>query len=138
MKHRYSFGEILGCASARLKGADNKANAGKTCLYQILISEAAYIIWLLRCTRVISNNNDQGKWPQKQQIIHSLRKQLELRLRMDIIHTNESKYDKKAIRKGKVVATWTGLIKDEESSAHNWASNPGVLVGVRQTESHTA
>lgn len=132
------YGEILGCASARLAGNNKRINAGKTRLYQILISEAAYKIWSLRCKRVIHNNNDQEKWPRPPQIIQSLRKQIELRLRMDCIHTNEHKYKKKAIQKNLVVATWRDLLINEDSLPPDWISKPGVLVGIRWTEPHTA
>ncbi len=106
------YGEILGCASARLKGHNNKHNKGKIRLYQILISEAAYLIWTLRCTRVIKQNDESDKLTKKQKIINQLRK----KLKMDCIciHTNESKFGRKTLRQKIVKKTWSGTLEDED------------------------
>jgi hypothetical protein len=81
--------------------------------------------------RVISNENERSKWPSEENIIKSLQAQLNLRLRMDCMHTNEHKFNKKALSCSKVTATWRGLLRNEGYLPENWASNPGVLVGIR-------
>jgi hypothetical protein len=75
-----NFGEIMGCASAAFYDENGKYNIGKTRLYQILISEAAHIIWTIRCKRVISDNNNQQKWPTNQSLSLKLNKQINHRL----------------------------------------------------------
>ncbi|KAJ3885656.1 hypothetical protein GG344DRAFT_58859 [Lentinula edodes] len=47
------FGIILGWGLANFKNDDNKPLSGDSRLYTILISESAYLIWKLRCERVI-------------------------------------------------------------------------------------
>ncbi|XP_006457646.1 hypothetical protein AGABI2DRAFT_80021 [Agaricus bisporus var. bisporus H97] len=126
-----TYGEILGCASAKLTYDDGKVNMGQTRLYQILISEAAYKIWSLQCKRVISDSNDRTKWPSKTNIENALQAQINLRLRVDCLQTNERKYGNKALSADKVKATWKGLLKDEDLLPDNWIANPGFLVGIR-------
>jgi hypothetical protein len=130
-ENKPTFGEIIGCASAKITNHANKIDFGLTRFYQILISEAAYKIWSIRCKRVISNDNDRSKWPSEDNIKKDLLSQINLRLRMDCLHTNECKFDKKALSSGKVTATWKGLLRNEGYLPENWASNPGVLVGIR-------
>jgi ribonuclease HI/exonuclease III len=126
-----AFGVILGCASAKITNHENKTKVGQTRLYQILLSEAAYKIWSIRCKRVISNDNDRSKWPSETNIVNDLRSQINLRLRMDCLQTNEQKFERKALSQSKATATWKGLLKNEEFLPEKWASNPGVLVGIR-------
>jgi len=62
-----TLGTILGCSSISLQpsrpGRQNQrrrhtaAHKGPTCLFQILLSESAYLIWTLRCKRVIQEKN---------------------------------------------------------------------------------
>ena len=66
---RISSGIILGCNLLEIKTRKQSASAqdnqtdeptldpGPTRLAKILISEAAYLIWTLRCDRVINNGN---------------------------------------------------------------------------------
>ncbi|KAJ7780648.1 hypothetical protein DFH07DRAFT_765167 [Mycena maculata] len=51
-----SFGTILGCGLAEFCDENGKAKRGTQRLYQILISESAYLIWKLCNDRVISRD----------------------------------------------------------------------------------
>lgn len=126
-----NYGSILGCASTTFQNEDGTTNVGKTRLYQILISETAYLIWTMRCTRVIEHDNDQTKWPSRINIKRQLERKLNLRLKMDCLQTNEIKYKKKAICSRKVKATWSGTIVNEKNLQLDWVMFPGVLVGIR-------
>jgi ribonuclease HI len=126
-----AYREILGCASTRLVNQENKTNTGLTRLYKILISEAAYKIWSIRCKRVITHDNERSKWPTKVNILNDIRSQINLRLRIDCMQTNEKRFEVKALSCSKVTATWRGILQNEEYLPENWASNPGVLVGIR-------
>jgi ribonuclease HI len=128
---RPSYGEILGCASIQIKTPENKINGGLTRLFQILVSEGAYLIWVLRCRRVIEFEDDPGKWPTKNNIITSLKHKINLRLRMDCIHTNNARFDRKAIRQSKMKKTWSGTLENEQDLPPDWPRSKGVLVGIR-------
>jgi hypothetical protein len=126
-----SYGEILGCASIKITTDEGKHNAGRTRLFQILVSEGAYLTWILSCKRVIEFENNPRKWPKKNQILNALLHRLNLRLRLDCLHTNEARYNRKAIRQQSVKKTWSGLLINEENLPPNWPRSSGVLVGIR-------
>jgi len=128
-----AYREILGCASTRIVNQENKTNIGLMRLYKILISEAVYKIWSIRCKRVISHENEQPKWPTKASITNDVRSQINMCLRIDCIQTNEKRFKRKALSCGKVTAMWRGTLQNEEYLPENWASNPRVLVGIRVT-----
>lgn len=128
--HKPNLGEILGCASTKFRSPDGKIDKGKTRLYQILISEAAYLIWTLRCTRVIERDNERAKWAKKNQILNQLKYRLNLRLKMDCILTNERKFSQRALRPKTVLKTWGGLIQNEADLPNDWTKGFGVLVGI--------
>lgn len=124
----------MGCALANFYDENGKYDAGKSRLYQILISEAAYQIWLIRCKRVINNENNERKWPSTQHIRLKLEKQINIRIKMDCIHTNEYKFNKKTLNKNSVKNTWRGLLENENRLPNNWTSKPGVLVGIQLSQ----
>jgi hypothetical protein len=92
---------------------ENRYCMGLTRLYQILISEAAYKIWTIQCKRIIGDNSKRRKWLTRTNIVNEQQTQLNLRLRMDCLHTNERKFDRKAISQQKVESTWKGLQRNE-------------------------
>ncbi|KAJ7676571.1 hypothetical protein DFH06DRAFT_976497, partial [Mycena polygramma] len=56
------IGTILGCGIAEFKDRKGVIDKETGRLFKILISESAYLIWLLRCERVISRRNDPAKY----------------------------------------------------------------------------
>ncbi|KAF7797785.1 hypothetical protein EIP86_008987 [Pleurotus ostreatoroseus] len=56
-----SFGTVLACGTASLSDPDNNPQPSTSRLYRILLSESAYLIWCLRCTRVIEHGDDPAK-----------------------------------------------------------------------------
>jgi hypothetical protein len=128
---RPSYGEILGCASVKITSHNDKINIGQMRLYQILISEGAYLIWILRCKRVIEFENNPNKWPTRNQVLNSLKHRLNLRLRIDCLHTNKARFDRKAIRQSLVKKTWCGTLINKQDLPPDWPRSNGVLVGIR-------
>ena len=59
-----STGAILGCGLASFTTENGKSDAAKNRLYQILISESAHLVWVLRCERRIqgSDEYDHSEW----------------------------------------------------------------------------
>ncbi|KAJ7161041.1 hypothetical protein C8R46DRAFT_905409, partial [Mycena filopes] len=97
---------------------------GTTRLYRILISESAYLIWLLRNERVIN-----GKTLHPDEIRNRWKHRLDIRT-FDCLMTNKAKYKSKAIKKSLVLATWTKIIQDEDRLPPDWTRETGVLVGI--------
>jgi hypothetical protein len=93
------------------------------------VSESAFLIWKLRCTRIIELGENEVLWPSKQEIhnwwIHAISRHLAL----DQAMTN-TRYGKKALNKFLVLHTWSGVLKDEASLPEDWIRQPGVLVGI--------
>ncbi|KAJ7838133.1 hypothetical protein B0H14DRAFT_2790144, partial [Mycena olivaceomarginata] len=98
-----TFGEILAC------GVIKKKSRGKSRLYRILLSESAYLIWKLRCERVIGGKPGASD----QEIENRWRWTINNRLEIDRLLMN-TKWGKHTIQKL--------LPKD-------WTGKAGVLVG---------
>ncbi|XP_006463112.1 hypothetical protein AGABI2DRAFT_51550, partial [Agaricus bisporus var. bisporus H97] len=109
-----NVGEILGITSITEKDERGAPDIGKTRLYHILISECAYLIWNLRCERVIQHGDSSDQWNHTDtQIKNRLSHRLNTRFRLDCILTNSRKFNRKAIRESLVTATWSGILTND-------------------------
>ena len=95
---------------------------GKTRLLQILISESAHLIWVLRCERTIQENNHSDK-----EIKARWLRKINERLTCDRIITTKIKRDKRHITIAK--NTWRHALQKHRVLPDNWLSNREVLVG---------
>ncbi|KAJ3805258.1 hypothetical protein F5876DRAFT_91579 [Lentinula aff. lateritia] len=99
------FGSILCCGLADFKDGREKRKPEISRLFRILISELAYLIWKLRCERVIGE-----KMICKTQITNKWIWTIESRLNLDCLLTSKKlskgKLSKKIVKKtwGKVVS----------------------------------
>ncbi len=98
-----TLGLILGCGLARI------APAGDKRLWKIIIAESAYLIWFLRCKRVIEN---EGRPFAEAEIRNKWVKRMNERLRLDCRMTDK-KFEKRALSKKLVHQTWEGTLKDD-------------------------
>ena len=131
-----SLGIVLGCgaitpqAPPRPGGNDHRQpsrNNGATRLMQIIISESAYLIWVIRCERVI-----RGETHNAREIRARWLKTINKRLTEDKIIATTIKRDSTHIRR--VKNTW-GKLLDKERGGNlpdDWINDPEVLVGTRQ------
>ena len=143
-----SLGIILGCGTITLPPAENQENPGDEGtdqrnrnqgakrLLQILISEAAHLIWVLRCERVITDEEEEEDPNPRNQRIHTDReihsrwlKVINARLTEDKITATRVKRDKTTMQR--VKETWEPLLKKIADLPHNWVYNREVLVGRR-------
>ena len=126
------MGTIIGCGSIHLQTDDapnnnNQPNAerirqGPTRLLQILISEAAYLIWAMRCERVM-----QGKSHNANEIKERWLRNINERLTIDRIQATIIKRDEGFTKL--VVKTWEQALKKESELPIDWINNSEVLVG---------
>jgi hypothetical protein len=106
-------------------------------LLQILISEAAHLIWVLRCERVIVDDSDENQAEEQiprrthtnTEIKSRWLKAINTRLIEDKITATKVKRDKTSTLK--VKETWELLLKKSAELPHNWVHNREVLVGRR-------
>jgi lysine/ornithine N-monooxygenase len=90
--------------------------------------ESAYLIWILRCERVIAKDNSPFS---EEEIESRWWKMMNERLHLDMRMTNK-KFEKKAISKRLVKNTWKRLIQNENELPEDWVNLAGVLVGIEQ------
>ena len=93
-------------------------------LLQIIISEAAHLVWVLRCERVIQEKNidEQGISTRWHRAINE-------RLTTDRITAYQTKRDQKFTKLAK--HTWKKPLKQSGTLPVNWFQNREVLVGMR-------
>ena len=134
-----SLGIILGCGSIERNDLPNgqnpndendqdnqrtHTNAGAARLLQILLTESAHLIWVLRCERVI-----QGRNHETTEITKRWRDNINKRLTEDRITATVIKQDKASIHK--VRSTWEGVLEKTRALPNDWLHNREVLVGRR-------
>ena len=101
------------------------SKAGETQLRQILISESAHLIWVLRCERVI-----QEKRHNVEEITKRWHNVINKRLTDDRIIATQIKRTKKALQK--VKGTWEKTLEKDGDLPELWIQNKKVLVGRRR------
>ncbi|KAL4255512.1 hypothetical protein AB1N83_014246 [Pleurotus pulmonarius] len=121
------IGNIIGCALSKASEGKNKTDPGGKRLWRIIISESAYLIWKLRCERVIQNGNTVFSI---QEVNNRWLAAINNRLELDCDMTDKS-LGKRALKAKVVLQTWKGALKGEGQLPRNWIKTGGVLVGIR-------
>ena len=125
---------ILGCGSivrishSEPNNAENHehcSDTGAVRLLQILLTESAHLIWVLRCEHVIQQK-DHNMNEIKTRWVANINKWLT----EDKIIATKVKWDKTSIRK--VRSTWEALLKKTWELPYNWLQNREFLVGRRE------
>ncbi|KAI9064313.1 hypothetical protein FKP32DRAFT_1553087, partial [Trametes sanguinea] len=120
-----SYGLYLAASAVTVCGSDGRTLAGATRACKLLLSEAAYLIWRLRCQRVI----EWAETPTKQHSVAAVHNQwaalLRRRQKVDRLACQERYTMLSKLSANLVEATWTGLLDDDDST-----TMPGVLVGI--------
>lgn len=123
---------ILGTTTITLKDGRGKVSEGRSRLFQMILSESAYLIWLLRCEWRIGREADPFQLHHKAEVEARWRKIMTKRLRMDWALTNVKALGKKALRKSEVNRTWYMVQDCSNGSGYTLlraAGGTGGLVG---------
>nr|GAT54724.1 predicted protein [Mycena chlorophos] len=116
-----TIGTIMASGAVKVK------DVGAARLFRILVSESAYLIWKMRCERVI----DEKPEASLQEIKNRWRKAINSRIEIDCALTDTKKYRGKAIARTLVQKTWKKVLHDEINLPPNWMkAGIGVLVGI--------
>ncbi|KAJ7254128.1 hypothetical protein C8J57DRAFT_1076442 [Mycena rebaudengoi] len=120
-----TIGLILGCSLVEFRNSTGKKNRAAARLFRIMISESAPIIWKLRNERIISgrkhfNLEIHNKWVNC----------LNMRLKMDQLLTDISRYGSRATKLEWVLQTWDRVLMDNKNLPEIWIWQSGVLVGI--------
>ncbi|KAL1738774.1 hypothetical protein HDZ31DRAFT_50467, partial [Schizophyllum fasciatum] len=108
-----SMGEVLGGALVSIRGEDGKRKIGDERLYRIIMSEAAYAVWLARNERVIQHENDPERYANPSSLPLKLRGQLRRRRAIENVLTDARRFGPKAIPPETTSETWRDLPIDE-------------------------
>ncbi|KAN0085904.1 hypothetical protein V8E55_007038 [Tylopilus felleus] len=124
-----SYGTILGCNLLTFR-SKSKISYGKSCLFTILVSESANLVWKLRCECIFKMHGDHTKFHSTEEIRNKWIFTINSRLKFDQLYTNRSIFGKKAIPIKTVLQTWSGTLLEEENLQDDWSQQSGVLVGI--------
>ena len=121
-----TFGLILGCGSIsppnHRTGTPPLPATAQARARRILISESAYLIWTLRCERVIA-----GKAHTVESIRNRWIGKINLRL---LIDRQRARSLHRPGLKRQVQNTWTPLLANQPNIPPDWVTDPEVLVGI--------
>ncbi|KAJ6505422.1 hypothetical protein C8R45DRAFT_817358 [Mycena sanguinolenta] len=124
-----SLAAILGCGLLGFDDEDAKKRRSTQRLYRILMSESAYLVWLIRNDRVITR---AGEPLLETVILNRWIFTLNQRLQQDITLANRKAGGKSPrLVPSLVKETWAGLLDDEDKLPPNWLRGTRVLVGSR-------
>ncbi|KAF6750380.1 hypothetical protein DFP72DRAFT_817847, partial [Ephemerocybe angulata] len=122
-----NLGMVLGISEIEIKRENGSTDRGLTRLFRILISEAVYLIWLLRCEWRIGREADPMKVHPANEVAARLHARISRRMKMDWNLTNRSIHKTRALDKSLVGRTWNRLKLSEMGTTVT--TGEGVLVG---------
>ena len=127
-----NLGIILGCGSINPESRNDQRNnqqrnrrktlPGPTRLLQIILSESAYLTWVLRCERVI-----QEKTLHESEIKGRWLRVINERLTINKITATKTKRNNGFTNL--IVNTWEQILEKERELPPNWINQSEVLVG---------
>ncbi|KAH9850898.1 hypothetical protein C2E23DRAFT_733868 [Lenzites betulinus] len=123
-----TFGAVLGIPSMECRREGSEGPPGRTRLMRIILSEMAYLIWKIRCERVIEWSGEPGRIHKGTHIQNLWYSAINERLRIDMDRTSR-KWKKRRLPPKTVLDTWRGTLQDEASLPEDWTGMAGVLVG---------
>ncbi|KAI0667436.1 ribonuclease H-like protein, partial [Trametes maxima] len=124
-----SLGLALSGPLLTLEDAKGKPKKGLTRLAKILIAESTYLIWVLRCQRVIDWESTDRQEHSEREIKMRWKATMDKRYEMDIAMTNKRVAGNKAIHKALVKETWEGISARRNDDGNRQNRGSGVLVG---------
>ncbi|KAF6742999.1 hypothetical protein DFP72DRAFT_829153 [Ephemerocybe angulata] len=121
---------ILGIGMIEIKGRNGETSTGRTRLFKILISESAYLIWLLRCEWRIGREQNTLQIHTKHEIIARWKLAIARRLRLDWALTSKLSFGKKALNAAEVKRAWKHIADHAKfGTLRDDLVEEGVLVG---------
>ncbi|KAI1784287.1 hypothetical protein LXA43DRAFT_1124046 [Ganoderma leucocontextum] len=123
-----SWGTALGAACVVLKSdSDARLHAAEQ-LWTILWTESLYLIWKLRCERVIGRD---GQQLTEREVTNRWYATIDQRLTLDR-RTAALAVGKRALNPSIVESVWTPILDVKEELPDGWVVKSGVLVGIKR------
>ncbi|KAI0089041.1 hypothetical protein BDY19DRAFT_889612, partial [Irpex rosettiformis] len=128
-----NLGTIMGANLIKILDKEGQDILHQSRLQQIIITESAYLIWKIRCERVIEKGTDQGNWHSEREISERWRAMLRRRMSFDFAMTHPKLPKSKRLDPALVKETWSNVRMNLSAINPRVFHSPGVLVG-RLTE----
>ena len=122
-----SLGDQLGCTITK---RENEGDKGTRRFMTIMISEASYKIWKIRCEWRIGRNSDPERMPTQNEIKGRIRAAIARKMKTNCLATDNERFGKKAIGSELVKDTWSNLAQGLKSPLRSWKKIAVVLVGI--------
>ncbi|KAI0723595.1 hypothetical protein C8Q76DRAFT_672304 [Earliella scabrosa] len=123
-----TFGLMVGVTAMSLSEVMKKNTAYLDRFMRICVMESTYLIWKIRCERVIERGDDSESWHSPHEARSRWYAAINRRLTMDKAMTSR-KLGMKATKKHIVLETWRGVLSGGANDVDDWLGMPGVLVG---------
>ncbi|KAH9911757.1 uncharacterized protein B0H18DRAFT_891836 [Fomitopsis serialis] len=122
--------EIIGVGLRAWKKAGPSKDEDKEAsrLWKILLSESLYLIWKLRCERVIGHADEEGWTHSDRSVSRKWAHAMNARISQDRAMTH-ARFGRTALKRDQVLGTWKGTLKDEQHLPSDWTRSR-VLVGI--------
>ncbi|KAH9911854.1 uncharacterized protein B0H18DRAFT_823024, partial [Fomitopsis serialis] len=88
-------------------------------LWRILVSESAFLIWKLRCERVIGHESEEDWNHSHRAIVNRWKRTIEDRLHLDMTMSHK-RFGRKSLKVDSVLGTWNGVLFDELALPEDW------------------
>ncbi|EIW61280.1 ribonuclease H-like protein [Trametes versicolor FP-101664 SS1] len=124
-----TLGAVTGAHLWTIMNEKDEIRCGATRLARMIVGEAAYLVWKLRCERVIGWADEPQKTHSREEIANRWMATVNKRLSMDCAMTSKRLAGRHVIAQEVVEATWGGVLHDEKSLPRDWACMSGVFVG---------
>ncbi len=126
--HDPDWGTALGAGCAVFESEGDTRKTAAEALWAILWTESLYLIWKLRCERVIQNDKQEFTVSEvTRRWYATLDRRLELDRRSCAEYLGRS-----ALKAGAVACIWEPVLQARGELPQNWVTNNGGLVGIRR------
>ncbi|KAI0645435.1 RnaseH-domain-containing protein [Trametes meyenii] len=125
-----TLGLVLGGHMIAKLGPEGREVAGVSRLAKIVMTETAYLVWTLRCERVIGREGRGEKEHTTREVEARWESVMNRRFRMDKDLTKKRVAGPGALKEKLVKETWEWRGISDEEPGRSWSRWPGVLVGM--------
>ncbi|KAH9859092.1 RnaseH-domain-containing protein [Lenzites betulinus] len=127
-----SLGMAVGATALKADAIVDKASAAKSRLLKIVVTEVVYLIWKVRCERVIGWAGESGRTHPSESLARAWSDAINMRLHTDIARSR-TRSKRGRLSREVVLDTWRGTLLDEGALPEDWIDDEGVLVGTLRT-----
>ncbi|KAI9057385.1 hypothetical protein FKP32DRAFT_1583970, partial [Trametes sanguinea] len=115
-----TYGLVMGAAAFKVVDEKGRTRSGATRLVSIVLTEAAYLIWVMRCERVIDWQEQPDKQHNDKEAVNRLVATINKRWLLDRALTKSRLAGSKTISKQTLIQTWSGLLINEPVDDVDW------------------